>query len=888
MLRAVTIVWRCASSSSVTADSLVRLPLRSRPRYCQQQSAAKKVMDGATLQALPAAPRRRPRNATQQAVKEMELLPPSDALCVAASAVDDDIVLDNFHTSAVRDVAASSDRKKFCEHHPAARGVGADVIDLVTDAFKEERERLIAQRRRVLYDLTHPDPSDYTYNDKLVPPPPLSFGKITEEAKQLGNKVMLGQHYTLVKQAGLMQETEGDTATPGAGQQRRMRRKVNVYDNHNFFFEINDLYQEIVLVGKACAGKSSLLNALLGQPLAKTSSTPNTTRRISFYQSVSPEEMQRYLNVKGNGLVKLPGGGVQLTFVDVPGFGIEGMSEQWRDKAIALTDAYLGVRRSVNTVLFCVDCERGLTKVDLRYFTWLENLHGVFFVVLTKCDSVPHSRICSVMRQIYATITKERRKYRKVFPFIIPTSAKDETNIEFLRGLIAETSGLIPGDRLRQILKAKTDANMDAALREEAKRVQEAHRIAREEAKAFVAELKEKGGGKKSVPVALVAGPPTRKTRMEAQKFVLPIDGNGMEAADAFSPVGVAQPMLALPSDKNGKKGSGHNGDVASGPEESERARRRQRFLAWRHAHPLQRYKSAYGTFRLNTGLERPDAGLLELPYIENTTTVDESVDAGHCAQDEEDSLHLPDSEPKNAVLGNTATAAASAVPTTASSSAVIGLSETSGTRQQTGGGVSRFLSLLEDYAQREKSLGTSKRQREKEGRWRERVSMGSVTRFFVEEEDGRLAEYKAGKKFGPSVVDPDDVEKRSAQWAARQYAQQALAVRPTAPWTALDVLRKRHERFKQEAAMNGMTKKDLQAYLRNAGRVTEDFEKFEGEVTAAKYMNEIRQTKTLRSREQMHLNSTAKISYRSMPVGLWKRYGERETYWPTSRVKGR
>ncbi|KEG11895.1 hypothetical protein DQ04_02171020 [Trypanosoma grayi] len=897
-MRALTPVWRSAttSSSSATFDLIGRVPLRSRPRYSQQMSATQKVMDGGTLAALPAAPLRYPRHATQQALLELEeqeqqQQKPSDALCLAAETVDDDIMLDDLHNTPLCEVAALSERKKLCEHHPAARGVGADVIDLVTDAFKVERERLIAQRRRVLYDLTHPRPSDYTYKGKLVPPPPLSFGTISEEAKMLGNKVMLGQHYSLVKQAGVRRDG-ADDAAPGSagamGQRRRGHRKETMYDNHNYFFEINDLYQEIVLVGKACAGKSSLLNALLGQPVAKTSSTPNTTRQVSFYQSVSPAEMQRYLNVRGNGLVKLPGGGLQLTFVDVPGFGMEGMSDQWRDKAVELTDAYLGVRRSVNTVLFCIDCERGLTKADLRYFTWLENLHGVFFVVLTKCDSVPHSRVCSVMRQIYAVITKNRRKYRKVFPFILPTSAKDGTNVEVLRGLIAETSGLIPGDRLREVLKAKAEADMRAALEEEQKRLQEARHVEVETAKAFFATTK----GKAIDDTAL---PPPAATELlstpaptpEAQKFVLHLDGqgDGNKGDRGTPPVTAteAQPSLVLQTDER-------NDMHETGSDEKKR--RRQRFLAWRHARPLQRHTSSYGSFRLNTGLESPDSERLELLYTGtdaskgsanmNSTASDEANDAGHLEEEEE-----RNNKDASANLDTPPPAPAAAV----TASAVLGLSGTGGVAeplQETTGGVSRFLTILNKYAQQETPVRTNQRIQAKEDRWRERLRSGSVTRFLVEEHDGRLAEYKAGKKFGPSVVEPDGVERRRSQWAAQQYVQQAVAVRPTAPWAALDDLRKHNERVKQEAAMKGMSRKDLEAYLRNSGRITEDFEKFEGEVTTAKYMNEIRQTKTLRTQQQMHLNSTAKISYRSMPVGLWKHYGQRNTYWPTSNVKGR
>nr|CCC91384.1 conserved hypothetical protein [Trypanosoma congolense IL3000] len=916
-------------SASTAFNLLGRVPLRGRPRYTQQQSATQKIMDAEAL--LTASRRRVPSRANVTLMEVDQGCQLScDALCEVPGAGNDDIVMDPAHGQQLREIAAATERERMGENHPATRGIGTDVIDLVTDAFKDAREKLVAKRRRVLYELTHPIPSDYQYNGKLVPPPPLSFGRITEEAITLGNKVMLGQHYSLVKQAGMYrddveQDSTESTATT-TGRQRRWRKgRPSLYDNHNYFFEVNELYQEIVLVGKACAGKSSLLNALLGQTVAKTSSTPNTTRKLSFYQSVSPEEMQRYLNVKGNGLVKLPGGGPQLTFVDVPGFGIEGMSEHWRDKAIELTDAYLGVRRSVNTLLLCIDCERGLTKVDLRYFTWLENLHGVFFVVLTKCDSVPHSRVCSVMRQIYATITRNRRKYRKVFPFIIPTSAKDGVNIEMLRGLIAETSGLIPGDRLREILKTKAAAELRVALQEEEARIQEARCMEANMARAYFESTRNASSanangstvGASSLTCPISSPVPQRllaakNPPLKERKFILSLDcEEGSNAHDMVLPSNsgaeATEPLLALSGDTD------YSGLCQLS--EGEKAKRRKRFLAWRHAHPLQRHQSEYGVFRLNTGLEQPGASKIELTYSDDIgdPAFGRGGACGSATCTEEGSGAVVDADVRGvdfaAFAGGSADSMvesserpmtesdrlpSAAVSVSEERSSVVGFNDENSQFCKTSkppmtGRVSRFLDVIERYAEHKGSLPKSKRDREREARWQARLTNGAPTRLLVEEADGRVAEFKAGTKFGPSFVSAPaaDVVGRRGQWASRQYVKQALAACPTAPWSALGVLKKDIERVKQEAAMRGMTKKELEAYLRTRGRVTEGFAKFEGEVTTAKYMNEIRQTKTLRSQQQMHLNSTAKISYRSMPVGLWKHYGDREAYWPTPRVKG-
>lgn len=1001
--------------------------------------------------------------------------------------------------------------------HPAARGVGQDVIDLVTDAFAAQREAEVKRRRELLYELTHPNPIDYTYNGKLVPPPPLSFGQVTEEARSLGNKLMLGQTYSLVRQAGTRaseddycgtiytsakppSSSSGKTAVspsstielsvggPSSSSsafsaQRRAppyrsrAREDNIFRDHNYFFELNELYQEIVLVGKACAGKSSLLNSLLGQHVAKTSSNPNTTRKISFYQSVTPEQLHEFhAKEHHNQLVKLPGGGLQLTFVDMPGYGIEGMSEQWRDAAIELTDAYFGVRRSVNTVLYCMDCERGLTKTDMKYFQWLENVQGTFFVVLTKCDSVPHSRITSVMRQVYALITKNRRKYRKVFPFIIPTSAKDGTNVELLRGLITETSGMISGDKLRDLLQQKKEAFTQAALLEEAGRVDAVRQLERAQAREFfqltrgAAALEGKEDTTASLSnqssISSIKKEEDHHTSRGSEVQSNMADQPAVSAAATTDSAGAARDVSAAPQRERGPQRyvlglSGDQADLeeslflsgqdaspmasafpneATAAEAAMQARRerRERFLAWRRAHPLATAQPSYdepvkrqseqeektdvdgvhdtaptafnakldfvkrgycgtpgaysrkqrqqvatqhrgrgsrsaereaavtsttaavaplpssqgkeGRYRLHTGLDNPQAvqTVLEVPGDAETARTVETTAGGNgvdqmlLRQRREEacdtasaregtaasptppsSFALSPSPPltRSSVIGFTPGPVGGAAPLPPSSThfppshhvSSGGRSEKetnssihggctnnhkSADRESAGGSgtgaVSHFLSTLEKFSQ-QPNIAKSAKQRRKEVRW-QRTRQGQRVRggrrvggLLAEDASGRLSSYQAGKPCGPAVVTLDTaLETRQAQWRAAQLKALIMKENPEAPWQAMQQLRRKLQTRQEDAALSGMRKKEVAAYMRDAGRVTESFEKFEGEVTAAKYMNEIRQAPTLRSQQQMHLNATAKINYRSMPPGLWKRYGEKETYWPTPRVLGR
>eukprot|EP00796_Vickermania_ingenoplastis_P010214 gene10214-7158_t len=724
---------------------------------------------------------------------------------------DDDVVLDTpAALTAIRESGLGEVCRGLVDPRLATQRAGEDVVQLVTDAFQQQRERAVEERRRVLYEMTHPKPADYTYDGKLVPPPPFSFGSVAPESIRLANEMLVRPAYSLVFQAGTRASSnriptpvKGNDTAPSSRVETEVHRSSpryrrgsakegNVFADHSYFFEINHLYQEVALVGRASAGKSTLLNAVLGQPgMARTSSTPHTTRTINFYQSVTKEEMRDFCRRERHNLVSLPSGGLQLTMVDIPGFGLEGMSERWRDATIELTDSYFGVRRSVNTVLLCIDCVLGLTKTDIKYVEWLENVQGVVFVVLTKCDAVPHSRICSVMRQVYSLITAHRRKFRKVFPFILPTSAVTGSNIDVLRGLLMETSGMIPGDRLRALLVARRDAWMKSALEKEAQRL-----------------------GMAAPPVPQVAPADTPK-------------------------LGNSKPL----------------------PRQT-----RDEFLRWRAAHPHLTYTPPFGgrAVRLNTGLEAPRLdGWEQLLHSDPA-----EVGGGPPPPDD----------------GGETQEAAAAVTSRADHCRVLGYHSTADVSAPRGA-VSEFVEQLGRFQQQphsKRGCGRGQQAASSDGPWRRPA-------FMAEDAEGRLAPYTAGKRSGASLVRPEsDVTTRKSEWKGHQLAALLRRENPEAPWRAVDALRSKLEESRTRASVERMGDKATDAYLRNAGRITDAFDKFEGEVQTAKFMTESRRAPTLRSREEMHLNATARINYRSMPPGLWKAYGSADpARQPAPRPQG-
>src|SRR3954463_16234879 len=111
---------------------------------------------------------------------------------------------------------------------------------------------------------------------------------------------------------------------------------------------------EIAFAGRSNVGKSSLLNKLMNRRnLARTSSTPGCTRQINFF------------NVRTSQ-------GMNLSLVDLPGYGFSRRSKDERKLWAELIDGYLLERPTLRAVALLVDVRRGLEADALGLLEMLE------------------------------------------------------------------------------------------------------------------------------------------------------------------------------------------------------------------------------------------------------------------------------------------------------------------------------------------------------------------------------------------------------------------------------------------------------------------------------------------------------------------------------------
>ena len=125
---------------------------------------------------------------------------------------------------------------------------------------------------------------------------------------------------------------------------------------------------EIAFLGRSNVGKSSLLNALVGEKAAKVSSTPGRTRAINFFQVLDERRMPR------------------MVLADLPGYGYAKISKSISAEWPKFIEPYMGEREQLKLSICLVDSNIAPQESDLHLLDWLREAGREFVVVATKAD----------------------------------------------------------------------------------------------------------------------------------------------------------------------------------------------------------------------------------------------------------------------------------------------------------------------------------------------------------------------------------------------------------------------------------------------------------------------------------------------------------------------
>lgn len=124
---------------------------------------------------------------------------------------------------------------------------------------------------------------------------------------------------------------------------------------------------EIAFLGRSNAGKSTLLNALLGQRLAKVSSKPGVTALVNFFE-----------------VSKKP-----YNLVDLPGYGYAKRSGDEQATWQAMIESYLKHRKNLTTAVLVMDARRDWSADESGLIDWLQIQRELKVIIaLTKADKL--------------------------------------------------------------------------------------------------------------------------------------------------------------------------------------------------------------------------------------------------------------------------------------------------------------------------------------------------------------------------------------------------------------------------------------------------------------------------------------------------------------------
>ena len=178
---------------------------------------------------------------------------------------------------------------------------------------------------------------------------------------------------------------------------------------------------EIAFLGRSNVGKSSLINSLVADKIAKTSNTPGRTQTINFFELRRPGKPHP-----------------EFFFVDLPGYGYARVPKAITTLWSGFIDPYLESRQSLALCVSLVDISIPPQQSDIQLHEWLHHHDRPYLVVATKADRISNN----LLRKAIATLSQALGVASDV---IIPFSAKSRTgHVQLWRAIQAAAHTDLP------------------------------------------------------------------------------------------------------------------------------------------------------------------------------------------------------------------------------------------------------------------------------------------------------------------------------------------------------------------------------------------------------------------------------------------------------------
>ncbi|HOY47356.1 MAG: YihA family ribosome biogenesis GTP-binding protein [Alphaproteobacteria bacterium] len=163
-------------------------------------------------------------------------------------------------------------------------------------------------------------------------------------------------------------------------------------------------FKEYAFIGRSNVGKSSLINAVAGHVIARTSKTPGRTQSLNLFNFDD-----------------------RLMIVDLPGYGYATTSKVNMEAWLLRLEEYLITRRQLTRLFILVDSRIGVKPSDLELMEFCD-CNGISYqVIFTKKDKKVREK---------EKVQIDSKKHPAMVEEILETSAEKKIGIERLREII--------------------------------------------------------------------------------------------------------------------------------------------------------------------------------------------------------------------------------------------------------------------------------------------------------------------------------------------------------------------------------------------------------------------------------------------------------------------
>jgi GTP-binding protein len=175
---------------------------------------------------------------------------------------------------------------------------------------------------------------------------------------------------------------------------------------------------EVAFLGRSNVGKSSVINTLIGDKIARTSSTPGRTRSINFFDVRWPGKPQP-----------------EVIFADLPGYGYAKLSREISQEWPKFIEPYLNDRPTLALCAALVDVNVPPQESDRQLLDFLNASGRAFLLIATKSDRLSNNQLRNALKNL-----------TEAYPTapVIPFSAKTGTGRDEVWSKIRQSAAEFP------------------------------------------------------------------------------------------------------------------------------------------------------------------------------------------------------------------------------------------------------------------------------------------------------------------------------------------------------------------------------------------------------------------------------------------------------------